>query len=80
VCAACSDKEISRGEHALWGIDAQQNVGQFKDGAFVPRFHYDLVFGPEVGRCLGYQYAFQRSWGNLCTVHGSNSYQDDTTG
>ncbi len=64
-CVACSDKEVSRGEHALWGIDAQQNVGQFKDGAFVPRFHYDLVFGPEVGGLLGCQ-QLQAQLGKTC--------------
>ncbi|GAX86368.1 hypothetical protein CEUSTIGMA_g13780.t1 [Chlamydomonas eustigma] len=43
-----SEKEKHRGDHTAWGIDHQQNIGQYdKSGKFIPKFHYDTVFGPE---------------------------------
>ena len=34
----------------MWGIDEQRNIGQYdRTGKFLPKYHYDTVFGPRSG-------------------------------
>ncbi|KAF5843767.1 P-loop containing nucleoside triphosphate hydrolase protein, partial [Dunaliella salina] len=43
-----SEKERGRGDHEIWMLDEQNNIGLYgKDGSFVPKHRYDTVFGKQ---------------------------------
>mmetsp|Transcript_8232 Transcript_8232/g.20399 ORF Transcript_8232/g.20399 Transcript_8232/m.20399 type:complete len:1198 (+) Transcript_8232:124-3717(+) len=43
-----SEKERGRGDHEMWMLDEQNNIGCYgKDGSFVPKHRYDTVFGKQ---------------------------------
>jgi hypothetical protein len=43
----CSEREINRGDRAVWAIDSDGNVGLLNSGKVNARFAYDIVF-PDV--------------------------------
>ncbi|MEW5306630.1 MAG: hypothetical protein WDW36_009084 [Sanguina aurantia] len=42
------ERELARGDHQAWGVDAQCNVGSFdRNGLLQVKHRYDTVFGPD---------------------------------
>ena len=56
VSSARSDKEVKRGDHAVWDVDKHGNIGQReRGGGFSAKYCYDTVFGPELGNKSVYE-------------------------